>query len=829
MIKKEFKFIRKNKLIFLSVVVMTLIPFLYSIFFLKSVWDPYGNTQNLPVAVVNEDHAVKYNKLTLNVGQSTVNKLRRNNQLGWKIVSKREAAKGLKKGKYYTVVTIPQNFSKNATTVLTTHPKKMVLHYETNDSQNYIARVISELGNMKLNEQIRAQVTNAYASAVFNQLHLVGSGMGKAASGASQLNNGLVTFQNGISQYTVGVSKVNDGMQTLKLSVSPLSAGVRQLASGSSKLTSGLQTYTSGVSQVAGGLSTLNAKTSQLSSGVAKLTAGSNKLTQGLQDGLQKAQKSNDPAAQTQIKELLAGLTSLNAGINQLNTQVHQNSSATTDIVHSLTSAGTQAAMIGQNLQAAQKELSSLTPVDADKAAAQMIAAANAGLNAEQEAKLKAVISASLSSQQGQTATVLTSVGGYLTNIATADQTIGNNLKEVRTSLDSIQTDLTNLQDGVKKLNDGANQALPGAKTAITTMQAGLGTVASSLTSAANGSATVTGGLTQLNRQVPTLTGAISQLSNGTEILRNGSSPLLSGSKQLSSGLTSLNDQLPALTSGINQLANGTGQLAAQSPVLSRGADKLTQGSETLANSLTSGAKTINGIKTTGAMTKMFAEPTSLKHKSYSYVPNYGSALAPYVLSVAIYVGAIVFNFAYPIRKVAERGKSATAWFLSKCSIGTVMAVAMAVIEATLIILIGGLHVDHLDKFYLTAILFSLASMFIVMFLSMLLDNPGRFIAMVLLMLQLGGSGGTFPMEITNSFYNAIHPYLPMSYSIYGFREAITSGFTTSFYNGSMLVLLLFLAGALVLLWLSMQWLQRHHLQGRSQLDQNQKLQEIEK
>ena len=110
----------------------------------------------------------------------------------------------------------------------------------------------------------------------------------------------------------------------------------------------------------------------------------------------------------------------------------------------------------------------------------------------------------------------------------------------------------------------------------------------------------------------------------------------------------------------------------------------------------------------------------------------------------------------------------------------------------------------------------------------MLLDNPGRFLAMVLLMLQLGGSGGTFPMEVTNGFYNAIHPYLPMSYSIYGFRDAISSGFTNNFYIYSTLILVIFLVVSLVLLWLSMQWLQNRHLQGISQLDDNQKLQDVE-
>ena len=55
MIKQEFKNIYHNKVLLVSTLVICVIPFLYSIFFLKSVWDPYGNTQDLPVAVVNKD------------------------------------------------------------------------------------------------------------------------------------------------------------------------------------------------------------------------------------------------------------------------------------------------------------------------------------------------------------------------------------------------------------------------------------------------------------------------------------------------------------------------------------------------------------------------------------------------------------------------------------------------------------------------------------------------------------------------------------------------------------------------------------------------------
>jgi putative membrane protein len=308
--------------------------------------------------------------------------------------------------------------------------------------------------------------------------------------------------------------------------------------------------------------------------------------------------------------------------------------------------------------------------------------------------------------------------------------------------------------------------------------------------------------------------------------LTSSSAQLMNGSGQLTSGLNTLNSKVPTLTSGVNQLAAGSQKLDDNSNQLMQGAKKLSDGNGTLAKSLKSGADQIQAQPLSSKTADMFAAPTKLKHESYSYVPNYGHALAPYVLSVALYVGALVFNFAFPIRKVSREDGTATGWFLSKVSIGAVEGLAMGLIEPALMML-GGLSVDHPGQMILISVFFAEASMFIVMFLSMLLDNPGRFIAMVLLMLQLGGSGGTFPMEVTNHFYNVVHPFLPMTYSILGFRQAITSGMS-GMVGQALWVLALFTILGLALLWPTMIWLQKKHLMGRSQLDDNQKLQAVE-
>lgn len=117
-IKEEFKNIARNKMLLITVLASCLIPFLYTFFFLKSVWDPYGETQNLPIAVVNQDQATTYNKKKLNLGKSLTKQLKKNTAMKWEFVSASKAKTGLKHQKYYMIITIPKNFSKSVTTVL---------------------------------------------------------------------------------------------------------------------------------------------------------------------------------------------------------------------------------------------------------------------------------------------------------------------------------------------------------------------------------------------------------------------------------------------------------------------------------------------------------------------------------------------------------------------------------------------------------------------------------------------------------------------------------------------------------------------------------------
>lgn len=851
MIKAEVQNLFHNHILLLSISVICLLPFLYSIFFLKSVWDPYGSTQDLPIAVVNRDVPVEYQGKKMAVGQQTVDQLRKNHQMKWEIVSKKKADYGLHHRQYYAVITIPQNFSENATTVMDKNPKQMKLHYETNGSLNYIGQVMTEIGTSRLNTKIRAQVTKAYATAMFKELGVVGKGMTKAADGAHQLSDGIVTLSDGVNQYVAGVYQVNNGVQQMKVAVTPLASGAQQLAAGSSQLAAGIQQYTGGVGQLASGLGLLQANSGQLSGGAGQLASGLNTLS------------GNSAALRSGAGQLAAGNTELNNRvmglIPQLQGQMTASSQEISANANELANALRPLSQSSQQLDQLFRALSAInTALDGVKQAAATPAtattrSANAGTdnsqlkaaaaalsgvkaqNPSDQAKIDAVVSAAAAAPSGQSSTTTTNQSNnseLVSRISVVQDQISHLQSTVRQ--DQSQSDQATvnvaqaaqkLQNSLQALQTNTGNALNSASGQLTSATQQLANGANQLNAGVNqytnGVDTAAAGANTLNAGIGQYTAGVAQAGAGANQLVANSPALISGAGQLASALAQLNAQVPSLISGINQLAAGTQQLADNSPALVSGITQLNQGAGQLASQLGKGAKAINNIKPTGKTAKMFAEPTAVKHKDYSYVPNYGHALAPYVLSVALYVGILVFNFIYPIRRVAEKGHSAVAWWASKVLVGAVAVTLMAVIEDA-IMLACGLTTDHVPSLFATSICFGLASMAIVMFLSMTFDNPGRFVAMVLLMLQLGGSGGTFPMEVTMKFYNVIHWYLPMTYSILGLRQSISSGIGAHYALFCNLVLLGIAVVFNLLLLAGMLGIHHHFFNINPKLEKNQ-------
>ena len=116
MLKREWQKILKNPWMIIILIAIITIPAIYTSVFLGSMWDPYGDADELPVAVVNHDKKVKYEGKTLQVGDDLVKNLKDSGSLDFRFVSDKKAKEGLESGEYYMIISIPEDFSKNATT-----------------------------------------------------------------------------------------------------------------------------------------------------------------------------------------------------------------------------------------------------------------------------------------------------------------------------------------------------------------------------------------------------------------------------------------------------------------------------------------------------------------------------------------------------------------------------------------------------------------------------------------------------------------------------------------------------------------------------------------
>lgn len=924
MVKNEWKKLFKNKILLLSFVVILFIPLLYASFFLKSVWDPYGKAGELPVAVVNNDVAVDYNGQTMDVGDQLITKLKSNDELDWNFLSAKEAEKGLKDGKYYMIVTIPKDFSKNAATVLDKNPKKMELSYKTNGSLNYLGQVVSEQGAKQLKSEVSAEVTKSYAEAIFDKIKETGNGFAQAADGSKKLKDGLeksqegnktistnlktladssLTFKDGantlevgLKTYTDGVTtasagseKLNAGVSTLAAGVGPLKEGVQALDNGATKLADGVSTYTNGVDTLAGGINQAYSGSSALTNGLNKMNSSVPALATGvtqLNDGQESLANGLDT--------LVAGSNKLSAGLNQLDNNLTDKQSKITQLKQGMNdlqqgidqlnqSVNGEDATLAKQLEALQKSLTDLQSgltfmkENANFDAESIKAKINAtdGVSDTDKQKIIASIQADLDNESQKSATQIATIDKLQNGLS------GLDLAALQTQVSELQTGVAKISAGYSTVNQGTTEAFNGIHQALNgsgnqTLISGANQLTAGLKSAQAGNAKLVAGTNALNNQIPSLSNGVNQLASGSADMEDGlsqlndggnqlstnSSALQSGASQLENGTNQLAAKVPTLAGGVNQLQSGTGalanglnQLAVNSPKLLAGTNQLADGSSQIANGssklangsfqlgdgltklsdgsnelttkLSDGATQIKDTNGTDKTFNMIASPTKLAHNEYTHVSNYGHALAPYVLSLALYVGALVFNFIMPIRRVSMEGQPAYKWWLSKLSLGFVAAIAMALLEGGIMIALG-LRPDNMLEFFGTAIITALAYMFLIMLLAMTFDNPGRFIAMVLLIVQLAGSGGTFPMPLTGWFFNLIHPFLPMTYSIYAFRESLAAGMGTNVFTMSIIVLTIILIACIGLLYLSMSHLKKRHDAHESALDDNQKLMALE-
>ncbi|MDG4509339.1 YhgE/Pip domain-containing protein [Streptococcus suis] len=785
---QKVKNIFKKPMTLVTIIGIACVPALYNISFLTSMWDPYGRLDQLPVAVVNQDQSASFQDKTLTIGDDMVDNMKESKSLDFHFVSEKDAEKGLEEGDYYMVITLPEDLSEKASSLLTNQPEPLTISYQTSKGHSFVASKMGESAMEKLKTSVSETITETYMTAVFDSMREIQTGMVEAADGsqqltdgASQLESGSQTLSNGLTTLTTSGQALVTGANQLATGVVSYTDGVNQAATGSQTLSSGLTTYTNGVASLASGAEQLNANSSQLIAGVGQLQTGASQVEQlvtganQLQAGLEQLASSTSLSAEqsSQIQALLTGLPQLQAAINQLNDSLSSIGGLAVD-TSTLSSLLTEMGAQAQGL---------LTAAQADKTAsieALQATATYQNLTADQQAELVGAL-------QNSPSTTMTAAQTILGQLSQLSQALSG-----LQSLSGMAAQMSQLQSAVGQINTAANQALPGATTAIENLSSGLSQVNTALNQQVlPGTQALTSGVSQLQTQlssgasqlmsgVTAYTAGVAQLAEGGAQLAANNSSIQSGGSQLTSGLATLASNSNQLVSGSGQLASGSQQLIAGADQLASGGQTLTSGisslrtgSETLTNSLSSASQQLSVVSVEDKNAQAVSQPVTLEHSDQDDVKTNGVGMAPYMVSVALMVAALSANVIF-VKHIDNRSyKNRWDWAKGKLLLnGTIASLAAVILYGVLRLI--GIEPAHPMATLGLILLASWTFMALVTALVGWNNRFGSFASLILLLLQLGSSAGTYPIELSPRFFQVIQPYLPMTYSVSGLRQTIS-------------------------------------------------------
>ena len=788
---REWKAILKKPTFIIVMLGVSLIPALYNVIFLSSMWDPYGKVSDLPVAVVNQDKAVTANGKTLSIGEDVVSSLKENKNLDFHFVSKEDAQNGLEKGDYYMVVTLPSDLSERAASVLTDNPQQMKIDYQTSSGHSFIAGKMSDSAMTSLKQTVAQNVTDTYTSALFKNMGDLKTGLVKASDGAQQLASGS-------QQLGSGSRTIADNLRTLNQATSKLSSGAAQFNTG-------LQTYTGSVAQVSSGLGSLSNGIHTYANGVSTVAAGANQLSGRSADllgGVQQLTQSGDG-----VQALSTGVTNLNTGLVTLKSSVDTTLANNQQNVNDLATGLTQ---LNASIQAAASD-SAVSTNSIEASLTSIAASAQAIINNNQDAKAAALASVQgTSAYQGLSseakAEIDTAVSASQAGSVQSAQAI---LSEVDTMRASLETIKGASRTKLSQLEGASNQVLPQAANMINGLYNGLSTVSAGLGSASGGAnqlvagvdtlnEKLTTGATQLEQGVTSYINAVGQLSEGTSALASKNPDLLANTTKLANGAAQLTDKSPELTSsfgkladGTNQLASGTEKLADGSSALTDNLSELTVGTSDLSNGLSDAGDKLSAVSTKEDNAKTLADPLTLSKTDENKVEKNGIGMAPYMISVALFVAAISTNIIFSTLPSGQEPRTKRDWLKARIEVNGVISVVAGVLVYGAVHLIG-LSANHEWATLGLIVLASMTFMALVTALVTWDSKLGAFVSLILLLLQLASSAGTYPLELTSKIFQVINPWLPMSYSVSGLRQTISM-------NGQIGTQVLFLAFVLVL------------------------------
>ena len=680
--KNDIKNIFKNYAALIVVIALCILPSLYAWFNIKASWDPYAESgiSNIKIGVVNKDLGATLNNKEINLGDRVVKELKGNTQMGWQFVSEEESIKNVKEGKYYAMITIPENFSKSLTSVLTKDVQKGEIIYTVNEKINAIAPKITVKGANAIQEKVSKAVVETASDAILGIGKELGTELENQLPRLNNIYNQLLEVKSQFGNINDVVNLAGDGAYKLKTLISDIQKNIpliNKTLENSQNLGSNLESF------LTTSKNNLNHIAPVIKNDIKIINEISNEVSKNV-NALISAINSGSEYAPQIVDSILGKLSSLNTSteslINILKTMNKFNPGKFDDILETLA-----------NVQGA----------------------INKAIN------------------------VLNTVKDSLANGGTPDLSLLNNVIAFTNDVSNITNNLYNNFDEniTNKINSIFDDAYNVAGNVVTVLK-------------------------EAQNKLPQVTDIMNTVYEGAD-------------KGIE-GIDFVKSKLPEAENMLNELVSKIGSINDSEDI----------------------NRIIDFLKTDVSVRSNFlANPVNIIENTLFPMGNYGTGMTPFYTVLSLWVGLLLLSSMLSVEAKGEY--SASAQYFGKMMLFMSIAIIQAIIVALGDLYLLKIYCVNPGLFVLGSVFTSVIFTIILYSLCSVFGNVGKVLGIVLLVIQIGGSGGTFPIQLTPKFFQAINPFLPFTYAISFAREAI-GGVVQSVLIKDIVVLLIY--GAIFIL-----------------------------
>ena len=657
--KRDMKAIVTNYAALIVVIALCILPSLYAWFNIKASWDPYGieATSGIQIGVVNLDVGADLGGKSINIGDMVVEELKKNEQLGWRFVDKETGMEAVKNGSYYAMITIPEDFSENLTSIIRSDIKKGEIIYTVNEKINAIAPKLTDKGVTSLQNMISKTVVGTVSETIFDLANEIGINLEEQIPNISSAYEKLKEIQGKFDTINTTVDNAGDGVSRLKKLLDDVEAELPKIKTtieNGRKLGEDVKTF----------LTDSKALSEQVAPTIKQdlviignVAAGISSHAESVKDAIE-GNMENAPAMIEQLKEKVVSLSTM-----------------------------------AESLVTVLDRFNKLSP---QKPFDSLIADLSG-----------------ISVKLTNVAALLDQLSDQVENGEGINFTILDQIMEVGTSVEGVATSLS--------------QALE------TTLIPQLNAIFDKAYETADGAVQLLDVTVQKLPQVSNLLNlAFDSVDKGKE------------------GINYAKQILPKAEQMINEFLEKVGDINTE------------EGLQNLVDLLKADVT---------SRSEFLATPVEITEEKLYPMQNYGTGMTPFYTVLCLWVGILLLVSILSVEAHGEY-KSYEIYF-GKLLLFLVITIIQALIVSFGDLYLLGIYCVNKALFVLGSVLVSVTFTLILYSLVSVFGNVGKVIGIILLVLQVAGSGGTFPIQLTPKFFQVINPYLPFTYGISFAREAI--------------------------------------------------------